>query len=64
MWIITSKIKSHSIEGELIMFINIRVLRLRSTDWKSSLRKERESSWSEDRYKNILTVHCNRLLGQ
>ena len=34
---VTSNIYSHSIEWEL-MFINIRVLRLRSIDWKSSLR--------------------------
>ena len=32
-----NNIDSHSIEWELIMFIKIRVLRLHSTDWKSSL---------------------------
>lgn len=37
IWYVTSNIYSHSIEWEL-MFINIRVLRLRSIDWKSSLR--------------------------
>ena len=41
MWFSTNNIDSHSIEGTVynIMFINIniRVLRLRSTDWKSSL---------------------------
>ena len=37
MWFVTNNIDSHSIEWELIMFINIRVLRLRCTDWKSSL---------------------------
>ena len=35
---VTNNIDSHSIEWELIMLINIRVLRLRSTDWKSSLK--------------------------
>ena len=33
MWFVTNNIDSHSIEWELVMFINIRVLRLRSTDW-------------------------------
>ena len=36
MWFLTNNIDSHSIECALIMFINIRVLRLRSTDCKSS----------------------------
>ena len=38
MWFETSNIDSHSIEWELTMFINIRVLRLRITDWKLSLK--------------------------
>ena len=39
MWFLTNNIDSHSnISSEpFILFINIRVLRLRSTDWKSSL---------------------------
>ena len=37
IWYVTSNIYSHSIEWEL-MLKNIRVLRLRSIDWKSSLR--------------------------
>ena len=37
MWFVTDNINSHSIEWELIMFINIKVLRLHSTDWKSPL---------------------------
>ena len=37
MWLVKNNIDSHSIEWELIMFINIRLLRLRSMDWKSSL---------------------------
>ena len=37
MWFIMNIIDSHSIEWEVIMFINIRVPRLHSTDWKSSL---------------------------
>ena len=38
MWFVTNlSINKHSIEGAVIMFINIRVLRLCSKDWKSSL---------------------------
>ena len=37
MWFVTTNIDSHSIEWVLTMFVNIRVLRLRSMDWKSSL---------------------------
>ena len=37
MCFIMSNIDLHSIEWELLTFINIRVARLRSTDWKSSL---------------------------
>ena len=32
MWFVTNNIDLHSIEWELVMFMNIRVLRLRSTD--------------------------------
>ena len=39
MWFVMNNIDSRSIEQELIMFIYIRVLRLRSTDWKSSFFK-------------------------
>ena len=38
MWFVANNIDSHSIEWELIMFINIKLLRLRSTDWESSVR--------------------------
>ena len=37
MWFVMNNIDLHSIEWELIMFINIRVLRLHITVWKSSL---------------------------
>ena len=37
MWFVTNNINLHSIEWELIMFINIRAKRLHSMDWKSSL---------------------------
>ena len=37
MWFVTNNIDLHSVEWERIMFINIRVLRLHSTNWKSSL---------------------------
>ena len=37
MWFVTNNTDLHSIEWELIMFMNIRVLRLCSTDWKLSL---------------------------
>ena len=40
MWFLTNNIDSQSTEWELIMFINIRVLRLCSTDWKSSLNSD------------------------
>ena len=40
MWFVTNNIDSQSIEWELIMFKNIRVLRLCSTDWKSSLNSD------------------------
>ena len=37
MWFAMNNINSHSIQSELVMFINIRVLRLQgSTEWKSS----------------------------
>ena len=38
MWFKINNIDLHSIEWELIIFINIRVLRLCSTDWKLSFR--------------------------
>ena len=38
MWFVTNNADSHSIESERVMFIKIRVLRLRSTDWNSSLK--------------------------
>ena len=34
-WFVTNNIDLHSIEWDLRMFINIRMLRLRSTEWKS-----------------------------
>ena len=37
MWVVTNNIDSHPMDWELIMFINVKVLRLRSTNWKSSL---------------------------
>ena len=37
MCFVMNNIDSHSIEWELTVFINNGVLRLRSTDWKSSL---------------------------
>ena len=42
MWFLTNNIDSHSIE--CAVYINIRVLRLRSTDWKSSLNKTRSNN--------------------
>ena len=44
MWFVTNNIDLHSIESEVTMFINIRVLRLRGTDWKSSLSKRKVCS--------------------
>ena len=38
MWFVMNNIDSHSIEWGLVIFINIRLLRLYSTDWKSSIR--------------------------
>ena len=40
MWFVTNNIDSHSIEGGFTVFTNIRVLRLLSTDWKSSKNEE------------------------
>ena len=40
MWFVKNNIDSYSIDRKLIMFINIRVLRLRSRAWKSSLTKD------------------------
>ena len=62
MWFVTNNIDSHSIEWELIMFINIRVLRLRSTDWKSSLKElhSRKSS-SFDRFLHCFTGYFSLL---
>ena len=37
VWFITSNIDSHSIECELVVFINIRVMRPRYTEWISYL---------------------------
>lgn len=38
MWFIVNNIDSHPIKWELVIFINVRVLRLGSADWRSSLR--------------------------
>ena len=38
MRFVTNNIDSRSIEWELTMLLNIRVLRLRSTNWKSSFK--------------------------
>ena len=39
MWLLTNNIDSHSIEYAIYNVYKHRVLRLRSTDWKSSLRR-------------------------
>ena len=38
MWLVTNNIDWYSIGRKLIIFVNIRVLRLRSAGWKSSLK--------------------------
>ena len=42
MWFLTNNIDSHSIECAICNVYKHRVLRLCSTDWKSSLNEERE----------------------
>ena len=56
MWLVTNNIDSYSIEWELITFINIRVLRLRNTDWKSSLNLPKK--------RTIQALHTNAASGK